>query len=48
MEVIKFDLKELEMCNTGFSYYLLGRSYDLEENDAKLDYEKALFYYTIS
>lgn len=45
MEVIKFDLKELEKYNSGFSYYLLGRSYDLEENGANLDYEKALFYY---
>lgn len=34
MDIIKFDLDELENQNTGFSYYLLGRSYDLEENGA--------------
>lgn len=45
MEVIKFDLKELEHQNTGFAYYLLGRSYDLEENGALQDYNKALYYY---
>lgn len=45
MEIIKFDLNELENMNTGFAYYLLGRSYDLEENNAKQDYKKALYYY---
>ena len=45
MEVIKFDLKKLEKDNSGFAYYLLGRSYDLEENGAEQDYNKALFYY---
>lgn len=45
MNVIKFDLKELERENTGFSYYLLGRSYDLEENDVEQDFNKALYYY---
>ncbi len=45
MEVMKFDLNELEHQNTGFAYYLLGRSYDLEENDAEQDYNKALYFY---
>lgn len=45
MEIIKFDLNELEKVGTGFNYYLLGRSYDLEENDAEQDYNKALYYY---
>lgn len=45
MNVIKFDLNELEHQNTGFAYYLLGRSYDLEENDAEQDYNKALYFY---
>lgn len=45
MEIIKFDLNELLNSNTGFAYYLLGRSYDLEENGAEQDYNKALYYY---
>lgn len=45
MKVMKFDLNELEQQNTGFAYYLLGRSYDLEENGVKQDYDKALYYY---
>lgn len=45
MEIIKFDLNELEKVGTGFTYYLLGRSYDLEENDVEQDYNKALYYY---
>jgi len=45
MEIIKFNLDELENQNTGFSYYLSGRSYDLEENGANQDYTKALEYY---
>lgn len=45
MDIIKFNLDELENQNTGFSYYLLGRSYDLEENGAIQDYTKALEYY---
>ena len=45
MEIIKFDLNELKNLNTGFAYYLLGRSYDLEENNVEQDYKKALFYY---
>lgn len=45
MEIIKFDLNELEKVGTGFNYYLLGRSYDLEENGVEKDYNKALYYY---
>lgn len=45
MKIINFDLKELENVNSGFAYYLLGRSYDLEENGAIQDYSKALYYY---
>lgn len=45
MEIIRFDLNELEKSCTGFNYYLLGRSYDLEENDVEQDYNKALYYY---
>lgn len=45
MHIIKFNLDELEKQETGFSYYVLGRSYDLEENGATQDYNKALEYY---
>lgn len=45
MNIIKFDLKNLEHQGTGFAYYLLGRSYDLEENGVEQDYNKALYYY---
>lgn len=45
MEIVKFDLNNLSNWNTGFAYYLLGRSYDLEENGAEQDYNKALYYY---
>ena len=45
MEIIKFDLNDLEKVGTGFTYYLLGRSYDLEENNVEQDYNKALYYY---
>lgn len=45
MEIIKFDLKKLENQNVGFAYYILGRSYDLEENGIEQDYNKALYYY---
>lgn len=45
MEVIQFDIRSLESQNTGFSYYLLGRSYDLEENGVEQDYQKAFYYY---
>ena len=44
METIKFNLKKLENQNTGFSYYILGRSYDLEENEVEQNFEKALYY----
>lgn len=45
MNIIQFNLNELEHQDTGFAYYLLGRSYDLEENGAQQDYKKALYYY---
>ena len=45
MQIIKFNLDNLLSQNTGFSYYLLGRSYDLEENGVLQDYSKALYYY---
>ena len=45
MKVIKFNLDDLLNQHTDFSYYLLGRSYDLEENDALQNYSKALYYY---
>ena len=45
MNIIKFDLNELKKKDDGFSYYILGRSYDLEENGANQDFEKALIYY---
>ena len=45
MDIIEFNLDDLKNQNTGFSYYILGRSYDLEENDAIEDYRKALEYY---
>ena len=45
MDPIIFDLNELEKENTGFSYYILGRSYDLEENGANKDYKRALYWY---
>ena len=45
MRIIKFNLKDLENQNTGFSYYVLGRSYDLEENGVEEDLKKALYYY---
>lgn len=45
MDIIKFNLDDLKNQNTGFSYYILGRSYDLEENGAIQDYTKALEYY---
>ena len=45
MEVIKFNLEDLEKSNTGFACYILGRSYDLEENNAIQDLNKALYYY---
>ncbi len=45
MQIIKFNLNDLLNQNTGFAYYILGRSYDLEENDVLQDYSKALYYY---
>ena len=44
-DIIKFNLKDLEKLNTPFANYILGRSYDLEENGATQDYKKALQYY---
>ena len=37
--VIRFDLNELEKLNTPFANYILGRSYDLEENGVTHDYK---------
>ncbi len=45
MEVIKFDLEKLKNNSDGFSYYILGRSYDLEENGVLEDFDKALNFY---
>jgi len=45
MKIIQFDLNELKNLNIGFAYYILGRSYDLEENNVRQDYNKALYYY---
>ena len=45
MYIIKFDLEELKNNLNGFSCYILGRSYDLEENGATLNYNEALKYY---
>ncbi len=45
MEIIKFDLEELKKNLNGFSCYILGRSYDLEENGVTEDFKKALKYY---
>ena len=45
MNIIKFNLDELKKQQDGFSYYILGRSYDLEENGASQNYDEALKYY---
>ena len=45
MQIIKFDLNDMEKKQDGFSCYILGRSYDLEENGAKQDYSRALMWY---
>ena len=45
MGIIKFDLEELKKDLNGFSCYILGRSYDLEENGATEDFKEALKYY---
>ena len=42
---IKFDLTTLQENLNGFNCYLLGRSYDLEENGAPNNYDEALKYY---
>ena len=44
MNIIKFDLDKLKKQEDEFSYYILGRSYDLEENGASQDYNEALKY----
>ena len=38
MNIIKFNLDDLKKKQDGFSLYILGRSYDLEENGVKQDY----------
>ena len=45
MEIIRFKLEELKKNLNGFSCYILGRSYDLEENGATENFEEALKYY---
>lgn len=45
MKYMLFDLSKMENNLNGFSYYILGRSYDLEENGVSQDLEKALKYY---
>jgi len=45
MEIIKFNLDKLKKKQDGFSCYILGRSYDLEENGAEKDYATALEWY---
>ena len=45
MEFIKFDLEQLKKDLNGFSCYILGRSYDLEENGVTEDFSEALKYY---
>ena len=45
MKIIKFNLDDIKKDLNGFSYYILGRSYDLEENGVKEDFNKALKYY---
>ena len=45
MNIIKFNLEELKKDLNGFSCYILGRSYDLEENGVKEDFNEALKYY---
>ncbi len=44
-EIIKFNVQDLLAQDSGFAYYILGRSYDLEENGLTQDYDKALYYY---
>jgi len=45
MKIIKFDIEQMKNNHDGFSDYILGRSYDLEENGVSEDYQKALKYY---
>ncbi len=45
MEIIKFNLEQLKKNLNGFSCYILGRSYDLEENGAAENFQEALKYY---
>ena len=40
MKPIIFDIEDIKNNSDGFSYYILGRSYDLEENEVDLDYKK--------
>ena len=35
MKPIIFDIEDIKNNSDGFSYYILGRSYDLEENEIK-------------
>ena len=42
MNIIKFNLDEMKQKDDGFAYYILGRSYDLEENGASKNYDEAL------
>jgi len=46
MKIIQFDLEQLRKNLNGFSCYILGRSYDLEENGASEDFNEALKFYT--
>ncbi len=45
MNIIKFNLDEIKQKHDGFSYYILGRSYDLEENGVTQNYDEALKWY---
>ncbi len=45
MEIIRFKLEELKRNLNGFSCYILGRSYDLEENGVTENFKEALKYY---
>ena len=45
MDIIKFNLEKLKKNLDGFSCYILGRSYDLEENGVTEDFKEALKYY---
>ena len=45
MDIIKFNLEKLKKDLDGFSCYILGRSYDLEENGVTENFKEALKYY---